>query len=204
MTSDADDRTLHELYLWPFADSVNANVACVMCSYNRLNGSYACENHHIVTEILKGELGFLGYVMSDWDAQENTVDPAIAGLDMAMPGDDLSGDPDRVYWGFKLQDAVQNGSVPLSRLNDMAERILASWYYIGQDKGFPDDVFNAFNDTDAGPDVQGDHKVVARDIARDGIVLLKNEHNILPLNKPKSLAIIGYGMYRHWNAQPIT
>ena len=69
MSSNIDDRTFHELYLWPFADAVKANVASVMCSYNKLNSSWACEDQHTITDILKKELDFQGYVMSDWNAQ---------------------------------------------------------------------------------------------------------------------------------------
>lgn len=72
MSSNIDDRTLHELYLWPFMDAVKANVASVMCSYNKLNGTWACENDHIMNKLLKTELGFLGYIMSDWNAQHTT------------------------------------------------------------------------------------------------------------------------------------
>jgi len=66
ISENADDRTIHELYLWPFADAVKAGVASVMCSYNRVNGTYACENSKILNGLLKEELGFQGYVMSDW------------------------------------------------------------------------------------------------------------------------------------------
>jgi beta-glucosidase len=68
MSSNVDDRTLHELYLWPFADSVWANTTSVMCSYNKIDGTYACENSRIMSEILKDELNFQGYIMSDWNA----------------------------------------------------------------------------------------------------------------------------------------
>lgn len=193
MTSNIQDRTLHELYLWPFADAVKANVASVMCSYNQLNGSFACEDHYILTDVLKGELGFEGFIMSDWNAQHTTIGSANAGLDMSMPGDDYSGDPTHVWWGYKLVDSVQNGSVPESRVDDMVERVLSSWYLLGQDQGYPLDTFDSWNNGTGGPDVQDDHKVIARAIARDGIVLLKNDDHILPLRKPKSLAIIGYG-----------
>jgi beta-glucosidase len=81
-----DDRTLHELYLWPFADGVRANVASVMCSYNKVGGKWACENQQTLDTLLKNELGFKGYVVTDWDAQHTTVDSANAGLDMTMPG----------------------------------------------------------------------------------------------------------------------
>jgi beta-glucosidase len=67
MSSSVDDRTLHELYLWPFADAVWANTTSVMCSYNQINNTYACENSHIMSDILKDELNFQGYIVSDWN-----------------------------------------------------------------------------------------------------------------------------------------
>lgn len=76
MSANIDDRTFHELYLWPFADAVRANVASVMCSYNRVNSSWACENPHTLTSVLKEELGFQGYVMSDWNAQQVKPEPS--------------------------------------------------------------------------------------------------------------------------------
>jgi beta-glucosidase len=63
MSSNADDRTLHELYLWPFADAVKANVAAVMCSYNKINGTWACESQSAMQRLLKDQLGFKGYIM---------------------------------------------------------------------------------------------------------------------------------------------
>ncbi|KAF4632883.1 hypothetical protein G7Y89_g5229 [Cudoniella acicularis] len=136
-SANIDDRTNHELYLWPFAEAIKANVTSIMCSYNKFNTTWTCENKALLSGLLKDELDFQGFVVSDWGAQHTTVGSANAGLDMTMPGDNFSGG-----------------------------------------KG--------------GPNVQGDHKNVARAIARDGIVLLKNEKGALPLVKPKSLAIIGY------------
>ena len=86
VNSVIDDRTLHELYLWPFAEAVRANVASVMCSYNKVGGQWACENTQILDTILKKELGYRGYVVTDWDAQHTTSGSANAGLDMTMPG----------------------------------------------------------------------------------------------------------------------
>lgn len=86
---------------------------------------------------------------------------------------------------------VPRGQVPQSRLDDMARRILAAWYFVGQDSGYPSTTFSSWNGGGGGPDVQGTHKTVARQVARDGIVLLKNVDNALPLNKPASLAVIG-------------
>ncbi|KFX93115.1 hypothetical protein V490_05001 [Pseudogymnoascus sp. VKM F-3557] len=189
MSSTIADRVNHELYLWPFADSVKANVAAVMCSYNRLNGTYACESDLALNGLLKGELDFRGYVVSDWNAQHTTEGSANAGMDMSMPGDNF-GD-NKFLWGSALTSAVSGGQVDESRVDDMVQRILASWYYLGQDAGYPKVGWSSWNGGVGGPDVQGDHKIVARDIARDGIVLLKNENNALPLKKPASLAIIG-------------
>jgi len=73
LSSNIDDITLHELYLWPFADAVRAGTGSIMCSYNQINNSYACSNSYLMNYILKGELGFQGFVMSDWAAQHAGV-----------------------------------------------------------------------------------------------------------------------------------
>lgn len=77
---------MHEVYLWPFARSVEADVASIMCSYNKINGVYACESDYAINHLLKGQLQFKGYVQSDWSATHSTVDSANNGLDMTMPG----------------------------------------------------------------------------------------------------------------------
>ncbi|ROW13213.1 hypothetical protein VPNG_04888 [Cytospora leucostoma] len=189
VSSNLDDKTLHELYLWPFQDAVKAGTANIMCSYNRINNSYACQNSHTQNGILKTELGFQGWTVSDWGGQHSGVASALAGLDQVMP----SGDS---YWGAKLTEAVNNGSVPEVRLNDMVTRILAAWYKLGQDSedfanpghGIPADVsqphtrvigWNAsFKDT------------VYRG-ALEGHVLVKNE-GALPLKSPQLLSVFGY------------
>lgn len=68
-SSNIDDATMHELYLWPFADAVRAGVGSIMCSYNQINNSYGCQNSKVLNDLLKNELGFQGFVMSDWQAQ---------------------------------------------------------------------------------------------------------------------------------------
>lgn len=181
MSSNVDDRTMHELYLWPFADAVHANVASIMCSYNKINGTWACENDSILNGLAKEELGFRGYIMTDWNAQHSTVESAVAGLDLTMPGSDYDGGS--VLWGPALQQAVGSGSVSQDRVDDMVTRILASWYFYGQDQDYPPININA--------NVQGEHKDNVRAMARDGIVLLKNDDNILPLQAPGKLALVG-------------
>ncbi|KAH6661054.1 beta-glucosidase 1 [Truncatella angustata] len=181
ISSNVDDRTIHELYLWPFADAVQANVASVMCSYNKLNSTWACENDKIINQLLKSELGFQGYVMTDWNAQHTTSQSANAGLDMTMPGSDYNGGT--VLWGSKLTSAVSSGQVQQSRVDDMVRRILAAWYLTGQNSGYPSINIQA--------SVQGTHKTNVRSVARDGIVLLKNDGGVLPLKKPAKLALVG-------------
>ena len=133
ISSNIDDRTLHELYLWPFAESVRAGVASVMCSYNMVNNSYACGNSKLQNGILKDELGFQGFVQSDWLAQRSGVASALAGLDMSMPGDGLIWMNGKSLFGPELTIAVLNDSLPMERLNDMVTRIVAAWYQLGQD-----------------------------------------------------------------------
>lgn len=133
MSSNIDDRTLHELYLWPFADAIKAGVGSVMCSYQMLNNSYSCGNSKLLNGILKDELGFQGFVQSDWLAQRSGVASALAGLDMSMPGDGLKWTDGKSLWGSELTKSVLNGSLPLTRLDDMVTRVVATWYQLGQD-----------------------------------------------------------------------
>jgi beta-glucosidase len=207
ISSNIDDRTMHEIYAWPFADSVKAGVASVMCSYNQLNASYACQNSKLLNGILKDEFGFQGFVQSDWLAQRAGVASALAGLDMTMPGDGLRWAKGNSLWGPELTKSVLNGSVPIDRLDDMVTRVVASWYQVGQDKwgensgpnfsswtndrvgklheGSPSNketgVVNQYvNAQGEGKDA---HSHVVRRVATEGTVLLKNEGRILPLDR---------------------
>lgn len=179
MSSSVDDRTMHELYLWPFSDSVRAGVTAAMCSYNQIDGTWACENDHIMNELLKEELGFPGYIMTDWGAQHSTVEAAIAGLDLSMPGTDWGGGAR--YWGENLTKAVNDGRVPKARVDDMVTRLLASWYKVEQDKGFPAQVDLAR------PATSSAHSANVRATARDGTILLKNQDGILPFVNPTGI-----------------
>lgn len=87
ISANIDDRTLHEIYGWPFQDSVKAGVASIMCAYNKVNNSAACGNAKIQNGILKDEFGFQGFIMADWTAQMSGVGSILAGLDMTMPGE---------------------------------------------------------------------------------------------------------------------
>ena len=193
-SSNVDDRTQHEIYVAPFLRSVMAGVTSVMCSYNLINGTYACENNSTMNGILKNELGFQGFVMSDWSAQHSTIS-AMTGLDMTMPGD-ITFDSGTSYFGQNLTDYVGKGIIPEARVDDMATRILAGWYLVGQDSPkYPATNFNAFHPLDEATnehiDVQDNHGKLVREIATASIVVLKNVNNALPLKKPRKLVLIG-------------
>ncbi|KAI6854115.1 glycoside hydrolase family 3 protein [Hortaea werneckii] len=184
MSSNVDDRTIHELYAFPFMDALHAGVASIMCSYQRANNSYACQNSKLMNGILKSELGFQGYVVSDWGGQHAGVASANAGLDLVMP--------DAGYWGGNLTQAVNNGSVSDTRLDDMVARILAAYYYLNQDQGYPEPGVYPYNVEHEIIDVRGDHASLIREIGAAGTVLVKNVNNTLPLKNPRYLDIFGY------------
>ncbi|KAH9988720.1 glycoside hydrolase superfamily [Russula vinacea] len=192
--SNVDDRTQHEIYVAPFLRSVMAGLASVMCSYDLVNGTYACENNNTLNGILKNELGFQGFVMSDWYAQHSTIS-AVTGLDMSMPGD-IFFVPNISYFGANLTAYVENGTIPEARVDDMATRILASWYFLGQDSpNYPKTNFNQADPLDEATnehiDVQDDHRKLVREIDTSSIVLLKNVNDALPLKKPRKLVLVG-------------
>ncbi|KFY11336.1 hypothetical protein V491_07248 [Pseudogymnoascus sp. VKM F-3775] len=190
VSSNIDDKTMHELYLWPFADAIHAGSASVMCSYQRINNTYGCHNQKTQNGLLKTELGFEGFVVSDWGAQHAGIASAEGGLDMAMPNGGY-------FWGqdgSNLTTFVQNGSIPEARLTDMATRIVAAWYQLGQDRDFPPVSLPILYNVS--------HKAVnARDPASkpillqgaiEGHVLVKNVNKALPFKKPKLLSLFGY------------
>ncbi|KAI2615909.1 glycoside hydrolase family 3 protein [Hypoxylon sp. NC1633] len=212
-SANIDDRAIHELYLWPFAEGVRAGVGSIMASYNAVNGSAANQNSYLINGLLKDELGFQGLIMTDWLSQISGVGSALAGLDMSMPGDTVGNNiPLDGYsnWMYELTRSVLNGSVPVDRLNDMATRVVATWYQLGQDKDYPPPNFSS-NTADAeGPlypgalfspygvvnqyvNVQANHKVIAKQVAQEAITLLKNDGNLLPLSTSAPLSVFGTG-----------
>ena len=156
------------------------NPGSVMCSYNRLHGTYACENDFLLNKVLKGDWGYKGYVMSDWGGTHSTIPAALAGLDQ-QSGWPFDKSP---YFNGALLEAVQNGHVPEARLNDMAHRILRSMYAHGL-MDDPAKVQPERIDYSA-------HAKTSQAAAEDGIVLLKNDNGLLPLvDGYRTIAIIG-------------
>ena len=176
---DVDQQTLHEIYLAPFAAAVKANVASIMCSYNLINGYQSCDNAQNLTAILRNELGFKGFVTSDWGATHSTTN-INAGLDMQMP----SG----TYFGAAaLKTAIANGSVQKSRITEAVGRILYEEDQLGLlDNGAKHNV--------TPEKIKANAKVVQK-TGEDAAVLLKNKANALPLSSTSlsSLALIGPG-----------
>lgn len=162
-----------------------------MCSYQRVNNSYGCANSKTLNGLLKTELGFQGFVVSDWDAQHAGHETALAGMDMVMPNGDG-------FWGDKLVEAVKNGSVPETRVDDMAHRILATWYLHEQDtavdlqspgRGMPRSLDLPHEVVDA---QDRDERHTRLQGAVEGHVLVKNTKNTLPLRSPRLLSVYGY------------
>ncbi|CUM55871.1 uncharacterized protein AC631_05369 [Debaryomyces fabryi] len=209
ISSNIDDRSMHEIYLWPFAEAVKAGTGSIMCSYNRINGSAGCANSYTLNNLLKTELGFQGFVMSDWYATKSGVSSALSGLDMNMPGDNMISEGS--YFGGNLTQAVLNGTIPEDKLNDMATRILASYFVvdgnhtgpnfqINSKKTYDHEYINSKTGKGFGEIVMVNEHVdprndftdkIAYQSAVEGIVLLKNEHNILPLKNYTKIAILG-------------
>ncbi|KAF2501967.1 beta-glucosidase 1 [Lophium mytilinum] len=204
VSSNVDDQTMHELYLWPFANAVHAGTASIMCSYNRINGSYGCQNSKTLNGLLKEELGFQGYVMSDWSATHSGVPAIAAGLDMNMPGGIAFTSPSPSYFGDNITTAVNNGSLPIARVDDMIRRIMTPYYHLSQDSSYPPIdssgvPLNFFpkpswvHEFPLGPttDVRAAHASLIRTLGAAGIVLLKNTNGTLPLKQPTNLAVLG-------------
>jgi beta-glucosidase len=173
-----DKRSLRESDLLAFEIALHrSDAAAVMCSYNKINGDWACENQYLLNDVLKNTWGFKGFVLSDWGGTHTTQKAALAGLDMEMPGSNNFGDP--------LKQAIAEGKVPQARLDDMVHRILRSEIASGV---FDDRPVPAVPDVMAG-------LALARSIEEEGIVLLKNDHGLLPLAGPRIKRVLVVGSH---------
>ena len=177
VSSNIDERTLREIYLLPFEMAIKeANAKVVMSAYNKLNNIYCSSHENLLIEILKDEWGFDGYVVSDWGAARDTVENAIGGLDLEMPGPAKS-------WGENLITAINDKAVPEDLINDKVKRILNVASFC---KRFENPIRKPERDNDSKL-----KRKLLKDAAQEGMVLLKND-GILPLKKDiKSIGIIG-------------
>jgi beta-glucosidase len=179
--SEVDDRTLHEIYFPAFKKAVQeSGIVAVMCAYNRLNGHYASNNRWLLTTTLKDTWGFKGFVMSDWGASHDVTDLAM-GLDLEMPG------PPRNLTAEKVTAALTAGAVKLSDVDDAVHRVLRSEIAQGwMDAGWE------LQDTSK-PIDNPESAAAALQIAQAGVVLLKNDHHTLPLDRAtiKTIVVVG-------------
>ncbi|KAL4911101.1 hypothetical protein BDW74DRAFT_172551 [Aspergillus multicolor] len=175
-SSNLDDRTLHELYLWPWIDGVANGMGSVMCVMNRVNGIIGCENNHIMNGVLKNETGFKGFIVPDVTAPVDETAGLNGGLDWNS-GYSLS----------QLMAAVNNGSISDSVVTDHALRIVATQLNLLLP---PEDYASTDETTDLNVRDPGSKDFIRR-AGSESIVLLKNKNGTLPLKSPKSLGIFG-------------
>jgi beta-glucosidase len=175
--SVVDDRTLHEIYLPPFAAAVEeGHVGTFMCAYVKTNGTYSCENPDLLKTILRDELKFNGWVMSDWGATHSMVASVNNGLDQEMPSDK--------FYGPTLKAAVQNGQVSMSLIDEHVRDILVPMFSQGLFDRQPSGSWTA---NARSPQ----HDAFSGRVAEEGTVLLRNERKLLPLAGDTSIAVIG-------------
>jgi len=156
-----------------------SDAGSVMCSYNRVNGPYACENDYLLNQVLKRDWGFKGFVMSDWGATHSTVAAANNGLDQ-QSGHEFDKSP---YFAGALEEAIKTGAVPQARLDDMVARILRTMFA----KGVVENPVKEGGAIDFAK-----NGAVSRQTAEEGMVLLKNDNRVLPLAKTvRTIAVIG-------------
>ncbi|MFT3797412.1 glycoside hydrolase family 3 protein [Microbacterium sp.] len=168
-----DERTMMELYLPPFEALVQeGQVASMMASFNRVNGTFACDNSELLTDILRDRLGFRGWIMSDYGANHSTAESANAGLDQEQPGEG--------FWGAKLWHAWNDGEVSEETLDEKVRRILRPLIGMGQLENR-----TTIEDFDAEA-----HHDIAQSIAERSMVLLRND-GVLPLRGVRKIALIG-------------
>ncbi len=173
INSIVDERALREIYLPAFEEAVKAQPDTVMCSYNKLNGVYLSDNKRLLTNILREEWGFKGIVVSDWNALNNRIEAIKAGLDLEMPS--CGGSTDK-----QIIKAVKSGKLDEKLLDSVVERLLA---YIIKSYSALQNEYKA--------DYDAAHEV-AREIAEQSIVLMKNNDKVLPLDESEDdIAIIG-------------
>jgi beta-glucosidase len=179
VSSDVDERTLREIYLPTFRAAVEeAHVGALMTSYNLINGVHASQHQHLINEVLKGDWKFDGLVMSDWTSTYDGVAAANGGLDLEMPsGQHMNRDT--------LLPAIKSGKLSVATIDEKVQRMLRVMFRFGFfDRPQLDSSLPLYNP---------DSRLIALQAAREGIVLLKNQDNLLPLDRSKvsSLAVIG-------------
>mmetsp|Transcript_8164 Transcript_8164/g.18242 ORF Transcript_8164/g.18242 Transcript_8164/m.18242 type:complete len:711 (-) Transcript_8164:162-2294(-) len=180
VSSEVNERTRFEMYYPPFEGAIEAGVGSFMCSYNKINGAWSCENPLTLKEDLKERLGFEGYVMSDWGATHSTS--IMQGLDMEMPG---------FSWmnSLYILPGLAAGTITQDAIDEAVLRILTPMFQVG----VMDEPVSAWDPKHLEKNVSSEEShAVARQVSARATVLLKNEGSVLPLRKGKRIAVIGY------------
>lgn len=173
VSSEISDRALREIYFPAFEKCIKeASPRSIMCSYNQINGVFSSENKWLLTDILRNEWGFKGFVVSDWGAVNDRVEGIKAGLDLEMPSSGGTND-------YRIVEAVKDGRLSNEEVNACVHRLLQSHQFL---------LDNATPETEWNKEQQHE---LARRLAAECMVLLKNENRFLPLNDTESVAIIG-------------
>ena len=181
--SQIDERTLREIYLAGFERVVrNAQPKTVMCSYNKINGTYSSDNAHLLTEILREEWGFQGMVVTDWGAMNDRANGFSAGCDLSMPGGAASVDEEAM-------NAIREERLSEDSVDRCAARVLKLVFDMQKNEQHPKT--SAQTEFPRGFDEKKHHDL-ARKAADEGIVLLKNENQVLPLNAGEKILILGH------------
>ncbi|KAJ5122516.1 beta-glucosidase D [Penicillium atrosanguineum] len=177
-SSNADDKTLHETYLWSFYDAVHSGIGGVMCAMTKVNNTLSCESSSLLLDLLKTELGFPGMVWPDTNGQQDALASATNGLDYGSSS----------LWSTStIEGYLKKNNLTEARLNDMAIRNLIAYYNVNLNNGSQP---STASDSDY-VDVRGNHSKLIRENGSKSMVLLKNVDNALPLNKPHKMAIFG-------------
>lgn len=184
-TSNADDKTIHELYAWPFADGVRSGMVALMCAMTKVNGTKSCESDSLINGILKEQLGYPGLVYPDEFGQTTSYQSANAGLDKGSSQ----------YWSQStMVKGIADGSFEAERLDDMAIRNVLGYFHVGLDDGKQP---SSASSTEY-RNVRGNHSSLIRKIGGEAVILLKNNVTnggglplSTPANRPPTMAIFG-------------
>ncbi|TGO73466.1 hypothetical protein BELL_0359g00120 [Botrytis elliptica] len=181
-SSNVDDKTTREVYLWPFADAVKSGMMATMCAMNKVNNTLSCENSELLNNYLKTAVGFPGMVTLDQGAQSTSFGSANGGLDYGSSS----------LWSEEILEAgIANGSFTQERLDDMAVRNVIGYYFAGLDDGLLPSEAGYTDDRD----VREDHADIIRQVGGEALVLVKNTQDGtgrgLPLSKPRTISLFG-------------
>ncbi|KAF7542166.1 hypothetical protein G7054_g68 [Neopestalotiopsis clavispora] len=180
-SANANDKTMSEVYVWPFADAVYNGLMGVMCGMNKVNDSFSCESDKGLNGYLKTNAGFPGLVMPDVNSQHTAFGSANGGLDRGSAG---------LWNAVTINKGLQDGDLTQDRLDDMAIRNIIGYYFVGLDDGLQPEAGSSMIDRG----VRANHSQVIRAVGDEALILLKNDKSTgggLPLNKPATVALFG-------------